>query len=180
MPRPAGTQRGRGTSREITAAGSADITPTAGYQPIVEAWCQTPSLEQHRNAGALNPDEIRQRSRTCLEPRDLKLRGRPARSSGVRPTGWLFSADGWRWCRAGPGGRRGWSGRDLSCGRHKAGAARLVHRAVRTVGTCIGGRLWSVQVDGLDHPIELGGMRYLRAISDLYPLSTVWTPKPSV
>jgi monoamine oxidase len=25
----------------------------------------------------------------------------------------------------------------------------------------IGGRLWSVKVDGLDHPIELGGMRYM-------------------
>ena len=25
----------------------------------------------------------------------------------------------------------------------------------------IGGRLWSVQVDGLSHPIELGGMRYM-------------------
>ena len=25
----------------------------------------------------------------------------------------------------------------------------------------VGGRLWSVNVDGLPHPIELGGMRYL-------------------
>ncbi|HET9755371.1 MAG TPA: NAD(P)-binding protein [Candidatus Limnocylindrales bacterium] len=25
----------------------------------------------------------------------------------------------------------------------------------------IGGRLWSVKVDGLAHPIELGGMRYM-------------------
>src|SRR6266545_2684038 len=25
----------------------------------------------------------------------------------------------------------------------------------------IGGRLWSVPVDGLPHPIELGGMRYM-------------------
>ncbi|HXU86873.1 MAG TPA: FAD-dependent oxidoreductase, partial [Verrucomicrobiae bacterium] len=27
--------------------------------------------------------------------------------------------------------------------------------------TRIGGRLWSVKVDGLAHPIELGGMRYM-------------------
>src|SRR6187200_3202326 len=25
----------------------------------------------------------------------------------------------------------------------------------------VGGRLWSVKVDGLDQPIELGGMRYM-------------------